>query len=287
MTRLESYEAGDSSLDNNRSGESTKGLPGFLRNGIYLQVLRLKRGVKVSWLSGWLSLWVCAFACVGWSAFWCLPGAWCCCPVGLLSGLAVWPCRLVSSSGPVSSLFLKRGDDSGHRPKDRSFERYPLCDRRTYGRCVIVVLLADSTVPFLSFSPILSLQWRRCGVLSVVCCGRCDFYFWLLSHASFPPAFLSLHDLFQALRRYRYRLLRQRLVFFTPSQALPFLHRASALVPKSEHDSSSEHIQMWITRSRNHYLQVRFLSVAGTARLETASLSTQLTVFTRLCRCQG
>ena len=35
---------------------------------------------------------------------------------------------------------------------------------------------------------------------------------------SFPPASLSLHAIFQTLRRHRYRLLRQRLFSFPPSQ---------------------------------------------------------------------
>ena len=46
------------------------------------------------------------------------------------SSCLVWPSGLVVS-GPVSSLYLKRGDDSEHRPKDRSFDRYSLYDRRT------------------------------------------------------------------------------------------------------------------------------------------------------------
>ena len=40
---------------------------------------------------------------------------------------------------------------------------------------------------------------------------------------SFPLASLSLHALFQALRRHRCRLLRQRLDFFTPSPTCMFV----------------------------------------------------------------
>ena len=43
----------------------------------------------------------------------------------VLSGLVVWPCRLLSSSGPVSFSFPQRGHGPGHRPKDRSSGRYP------------------------------------------------------------------------------------------------------------------------------------------------------------------
>ena len=57
----------------------------------------LKRGVKVLGCPGGCLSAVCGL------------GAWCCCPA-LLSGLVVWPCRLVLSSG---------------RPKDRSSGRYP------------------------------------------------------------------------------------------------------------------------------------------------------------------
>ena len=39
---------------------------------------------------------------------------------------------------------------------------------------------------------------------------------------SFPPASLSLHALFQTLRRHRYRLLRQRLNFSTPRDVVTF-----------------------------------------------------------------
>ena len=49
------------------------------------------------------------------------------CP-GCVGGPGLWPCCvvcLVSSSGSVSFLFLERGHDPGHRPKDRSSGRYP------------------------------------------------------------------------------------------------------------------------------------------------------------------
>ena len=72
----------------------------------------MKRGVKVPGCPGGCLSAVCGL------------GAWCCCPA-LLSGLVVWPCRLVLSSGPVSFRFLKRGHDPGQRPKDRSSVRYP------------------------------------------------------------------------------------------------------------------------------------------------------------------
>ena len=75
------------------------------------------------------------------------PGAWCRCPV-FLSGLVVWPCRLVSSSGPVFSFFLKRGDDPGHRPKDRSSVRYPFYARHDSGIgrgcCVLTFVFISS-----------------------------------------------------------------------------------------------------------------------------------------------
>ena len=76
------------------------------------------------------------------------PVAWYRCPV-LLSGLVVWPCRLLSSSGPVFSFFLKRGDDPGHRPKDPSFggttTQGPIFSQvptSTHGMTVVLVVAA-------------------------------------------------------------------------------------------------------------------------------------------------
>ena len=95
-----------------KSGSPAGVLPGQLRSTRRAVVHQKKNFLVVLAVVSLLSASFCRLAGG--------PGAWCRCPV-LLSGLVVWPCRLVSSSGPVFSFSLKRGDDPGHRPKDRFF----------------------------------------------------------------------------------------------------------------------------------------------------------------------
>ena len=92
-------------------------------------------GSKSSWSSGLLSLWVLSLACVGRSCV-----RW---SVVLVLGAVVWSSCRAWSSGPVSGLvprdlflpvFLKRGCDPGHRPKNRFFDRYSFYCRGTYLR---------------------------------------------------------------------------------------------------------------------------------------------------------
>ena len=68
----------------------------------------LERGVKVTWLPGLLSFRVCVrlrglvrLRGVGWSAVLVFGAV----VRSSLSGLVVWPCRLASSSEPVSFFF--------------------------------------------------------------------------------------------------------------------------------------------------------------------------------------
>ena len=89
-------------------------------------------------------------------------------------------------------------------------------------------------------------DWQGTGTI----CGTGYWDFHILCTLPFPLASLSLHALFQALRRHRCRLLRQRLDFFAPSHTLSFLASGFSTGPQSEHVSSSDHIQMWITRCK-------------------------------------
>ena len=104
------------------------------------------------------------------------PGAWCRCLV-LLSGLVVWAFFWSCSRDLFLPLFLKRGFDPGHRPKNRVSTGTLLLQR-----CLLTIYLAVgfpvSADPFLSFSLFflrllrqMQSHFRRRGFTGNVCCG--------------------------------------------------------------------------------------------------------------------
>ena len=107
---------------------------------------------------------------------------------------------------------------------------------------------------------------------------------------SFPPASLSLHALFQTLRRLRFRLLRQRLFSFTPSRVvvasgIVFQHAIAA--KKGTSDLVGGDVAEETTR-RARTLRTRRRAVSsrsvrrgsmGKRRVTHSSIRTKLTVF--------
>ena len=182
-------------------------------------VSRSSNAGKVPWLPG-LSA----------SGVWApVPWCWAC----LAFGVVVWFRWWVLSSGP----FVR-----GLVPRAQSFLFFccdqPRAERALRGGRIFQGGATTQEPIFRKLSPkTYDLLRRGTGYREFI--STCSL--------SSPSASLSLLALFQTLRRHRYRLLRQRLNFFTPSRVVLASFRdpqlfwpcVSALFSKSEHGSSS------------------------------------------------